>query len=79
MHGNVLLAVLALSVTLLAALPMLVAGFTSARSEGHRRARTAGMASSGAPAAQWHVHRVDGTVPVGSTNGAMTFVGDDRK
>ena len=79
MHGNVLLAVLALSVTVLAALPMLVAGFTSGRSGGRRRARIAGMAPSGIATAQWHVHRVNGTGLAGSTDDSMTFVVDDRK
>jgi hypothetical protein len=70
MHGNVLLAMLALAVTVLAAVPMMVAGFTSGRSGGRLRARTAGSASSDTAVPQWHVHRVNATVPVGAQGSA---------
>ena len=70
MHGNVLLAMLALSVTVIAAVPMVVAGFTSGRSGWRPRPRTAGLASSDTAAAQWHVHRVNGTGPVGGQESA---------
>ena len=69
MHGNVLLAMLALSVTVLTAVPMVVAGFTSSRLGRHSRALVAGSASIGT-AAQWHVHRVNGTEPVGGQGSA---------
>jgi hypothetical protein len=66
MHGNVLLAAMALSVSVFAVVPMLVAGFTSGRPGRRPRARTAGLAPGGPVAGQWHVHRVIGTGPAGA-------------